>query len=154
MKLYNSIGPNPHVVRAFLAEKGVAVPLVAVDLLAGENRVQSAQMLDSLVALGAPEAEALLVTRLFDLDNAIGGVLRAFGLKVKRVRSADFAAHARAAPVFWQRQRCDRGVGACRERAAVVVGRPCADIADWPGRAEDRGRAPVGRGGQREAAAR
>ncbi len=38
MKLHNSIGPNPHVVRLFLAEKGVSLPLVNVDLLGGENR--------------------------------------------------------------------------------------------------------------------
>ena len=38
MKLHNSIGPNPHVVRIFLAEKGVSVPLVTVDLMGGENR--------------------------------------------------------------------------------------------------------------------
>ena len=38
MKMYNSMGPNPHVVRMFLAEKGVTVPLEAVDLMAGENR--------------------------------------------------------------------------------------------------------------------
>lgn len=38
MKLHNSIGPNPRVVRMFLAEKGVALPLVTVDLLGGENR--------------------------------------------------------------------------------------------------------------------
>lgn len=38
MKLYNSIGPNPRVVRIFLAEKGMNVPLVPVDLMAGENR--------------------------------------------------------------------------------------------------------------------
>jgi len=38
VKLHNSIGPNPRVVRIFLAEKGLAVPLVQVDLLGGENR--------------------------------------------------------------------------------------------------------------------
>ncbi|HEX4183307.1 MAG TPA: glutathione S-transferase [Caulobacteraceae bacterium] len=38
MKLYNSIGPNPHVVKMFLAEKGVEIPREAVDLMAGENR--------------------------------------------------------------------------------------------------------------------
>lgn len=38
MKLYNSIGPNPHVVRMFLAEKGVEIPMIQVDLMAGENR--------------------------------------------------------------------------------------------------------------------
>jgi glutathione S-transferase len=38
VKLHNSIGPNPRVVRIFLAEKGLEVPVVPVDLLAGENR--------------------------------------------------------------------------------------------------------------------
>jgi glutathione S-transferase len=37
MKLYNSIGPNPRVVRMFLAEKGVTIPTVQVDLRAGEH---------------------------------------------------------------------------------------------------------------------
>lgn len=38
MKLYDSIGPNPAVVRMFVAEKGLDVARVAVDLMAGENR--------------------------------------------------------------------------------------------------------------------
>jgi glutathione S-transferase len=38
MKLYNSIGPNPHVVRMFIAEKGIKIPTQDVDLMAGENR--------------------------------------------------------------------------------------------------------------------
>lgn len=38
MKLYNSIGPNPRMVRMFLAEKGIDIPKVEVDLLGGENR--------------------------------------------------------------------------------------------------------------------
>ena len=38
MKFYNSIGPNPRVVRMFLAEKGIKLPLVEVDLMKGENR--------------------------------------------------------------------------------------------------------------------
>jgi glutathione S-transferase len=38
MKLYNSVGPNPRVVRMFMAEKGISVPLVDVNLMAGENR--------------------------------------------------------------------------------------------------------------------
>ncbi len=38
MKLYNSVGPNPAVVRMFAAEKGMSLPLVEVDLVAGENR--------------------------------------------------------------------------------------------------------------------
>lgn len=38
MKLYNSIGPNPRMVRMFAAEKGLALPTVEIDLLGGENR--------------------------------------------------------------------------------------------------------------------
>ncbi|HEY1750879.1 MAG TPA: glutathione S-transferase family protein [Caulobacteraceae bacterium] len=38
MKLYNSIGPNPHVVKMFLAEKGLDIPRVEVNLMGGENR--------------------------------------------------------------------------------------------------------------------
>ncbi len=38
MKLYNSIGPNPRVVRMFAAEKGLSIPVTEIDLLAGENR--------------------------------------------------------------------------------------------------------------------
>lgn len=38
MKLYNSIGPNPHIVRMFAAELGVDLELVEVDLRAGDNR--------------------------------------------------------------------------------------------------------------------
>jgi glutathione S-transferase len=38
MKFYNSIGPNPRMVRMFMAEKGFEVPKVEVDLLGGENR--------------------------------------------------------------------------------------------------------------------
>lgn len=38
MRLYNSIGPNPRVVRMFMAEKGIDIPKVEVDLMTGENR--------------------------------------------------------------------------------------------------------------------
>ncbi|HEV2561980.1 MAG TPA: glutathione S-transferase [Rhizomicrobium sp.] len=38
MKFYNSIGPNPHVVRMFMAEKGLNIPVEQVDLMKGENR--------------------------------------------------------------------------------------------------------------------
>lgn len=38
MRLYNSIGPNPRVVRMFMAEKGIDIPKVEVDLMKGENR--------------------------------------------------------------------------------------------------------------------
>jgi glutathione S-transferase len=38
MRLYDSFGPNPRAVRMFLHEKGIEIPPVPVDLLAGENR--------------------------------------------------------------------------------------------------------------------
>lgn len=38
MKLYDSVGPNPHVVRMFLAEKGIALPTQDIDVRGGENR--------------------------------------------------------------------------------------------------------------------
>jgi len=38
MKFYNSVGPNPHVVRMFMAEKGMSVPSEDVNLMAGDNR--------------------------------------------------------------------------------------------------------------------
>jgi glutathione S-transferase len=41
MKFYNSIGPNPRAVRMFMAEKGIKVPLVEVDLMKAENRQES-----------------------------------------------------------------------------------------------------------------
>jgi glutathione S-transferase len=38
MKFYNSVGPNPHVVRMFMAEKGLNLPQETVDLMKGDNR--------------------------------------------------------------------------------------------------------------------
>jgi glutathione S-transferase len=38
MKFYNSIGPNPRIVRMFMAEKGIKIPTVEVDLMKGDNR--------------------------------------------------------------------------------------------------------------------
>ena len=38
MKLYDSIGPNPHVVRMFIAELGLDIEKQEVDLMGGENR--------------------------------------------------------------------------------------------------------------------
>lgn len=38
MKLYNSPGPNPRTVRMFLAEKGIDIPRIEIDIIGGENR--------------------------------------------------------------------------------------------------------------------
>lgn len=40
MKLHTSIGPNPRMVNMFAAEKGLVLPRVNVDIMAGENRQQ------------------------------------------------------------------------------------------------------------------
>ena len=38
MRFFNSVGPNPRVVTLFMAEKGIEIPQVTVDLRGGENR--------------------------------------------------------------------------------------------------------------------
>lgn len=40
MKLYNSMGPNPRIVRMFMAEKNISLDLEEIDLMAGDNRQQ------------------------------------------------------------------------------------------------------------------
>lgn len=37
MNLYSSVGPNPRVVRMFVAERGISLPEREVDIMAGEN---------------------------------------------------------------------------------------------------------------------
>jgi glutathione S-transferase len=48
MKLYNAPAPNPRRVRIFLAEKGIVIPRVELDLPAGENRSAEFRKLNSL----------------------------------------------------------------------------------------------------------
>lgn len=38
MKFYNSLGPNPRLVRMFMLEKGIEIPCEEIDIMAGENR--------------------------------------------------------------------------------------------------------------------
>jgi len=38
MLFYDSVGPNPRVVRMFMAERGIEVPKTTIDLRGGENR--------------------------------------------------------------------------------------------------------------------
>ena len=38
MKLYNSLGPNPRLVRFFLLEKGIELATEEIDIRSGENR--------------------------------------------------------------------------------------------------------------------
>src|SRR6266699_7136686 len=41
MKLYDSVGPNPRIVRMFMAEKGIEMQKQTVDLRGGENRQEA-----------------------------------------------------------------------------------------------------------------
>jgi glutathione S-transferase len=41
MKLYNSVGPNPRVVTMFIAEKGIDIETIEVDIMSGENRQEA-----------------------------------------------------------------------------------------------------------------
>ncbi|MEZ5561312.1 MAG: glutathione S-transferase [Pseudomonadales bacterium] len=38
MKFINSVGPNPHVVRMFMAERGISVDTETIDIMKGANR--------------------------------------------------------------------------------------------------------------------
>jgi len=38
MKLYNSVGPNPQVVRTFMAERNIQLEMEEIDIMAGDNR--------------------------------------------------------------------------------------------------------------------
>jgi glutathione S-transferase len=38
MKFYNSLGPNPRLVRMFMLEKGIEIATHEIDIMAGENR--------------------------------------------------------------------------------------------------------------------
>ncbi len=38
MRMYNSLGPNPRCVRMFMAEKGITLDTIEVDILGAENR--------------------------------------------------------------------------------------------------------------------
>src|SRR3954469_19974806 len=41
MKFYDSVGPNPRIVRMFMAEKGIDIEKQTVDLRGGENRQET-----------------------------------------------------------------------------------------------------------------
>ena len=41
MKFFNSIGPNPRVVKMFMLEKGIELPFEEIDLMAGDNRKEA-----------------------------------------------------------------------------------------------------------------
>jgi glutathione S-transferase len=73
MKLYNGPAPNPRRVRIFLAEKGIEIPRVDLDLLAGENRTAEFRKINSLGLVpvlelddGSVIAESLAICRYLE----------------------------------------------------------------------------------------
>ena len=57
MKLYNSLGPNPHTVRMFALEKGIDLPLQAIDVMGGEHRRPPYSVLNPMMQTPAFEAD-------------------------------------------------------------------------------------------------
>lgn len=55
MKFYDSIGPNPRVVRMAMAEKGMSLPTETIDIMAGANR--SGDYIKKVPAGGTPALE-------------------------------------------------------------------------------------------------
>ncbi|MFN7174056.1 MAG: glutathione S-transferase family protein [Thermaurantiacus tibetensis] len=53
MRLYDSLGPNPQVVRTFMAEKGIALERVPVDIMGAENRGEAFRAINPLGQLPA-----------------------------------------------------------------------------------------------------
>ena len=66
-------GPTPPSQLAADFAKGIAqLSALTADLVGAETTAQSAALHDALTAAGAPEAQAAMVCRLFDLDGAVG----------------------------------------------------------------------------------
>jgi glutathione S-transferase len=74
MKLYDNVhAPNPRRVRIFLAEKGIEVPTVQVDLMRGEHKSEAIKRLNPLGAIpvlelddGSSIAESVAICRYFE----------------------------------------------------------------------------------------
>jgi glutathione S-transferase len=83
MLFYDSIGPNPKVVRMFMAERGIAgIPTETIDLMAGDNRREpflSKNPSGTLPALvldnGLVLAEITAICEYLDEIGASGGTL-------------------------------------------------------------------------------
>jgi glutathione S-transferase len=58
MKFYNSVGPNPRVVRMFMAEKGISIPSEEVNLMKGDNRREPYLQKNSIGQMPALELDS------------------------------------------------------------------------------------------------
>ena len=73
MKLYRGIGPNSYRVRIFMAEKGIDVPCVEIDLMKGEHKSPEFLKLNSLGHIpvlelddGTVITESMAICRYFE----------------------------------------------------------------------------------------
>ncbi|HEY8949678.1 MAG TPA: glutathione S-transferase [Rhizomicrobium sp.] len=57
MKFYNSVGPNPRMVRMFMAEKGIEIPKEEVNLMKGDNRKEPYLQKNSIGQMPALELD-------------------------------------------------------------------------------------------------
>jgi glutathione S-transferase len=77
MKFYDSVGPNPRVVRMFAAEKGITLDSTRVDLRAGENRMpgyMAKNPFGQLPCLELPGGEVIAeITAVCEYLDEIGG---------------------------------------------------------------------------------
>jgi glutathione S-transferase len=126
MRLYQSIGPNPRLVRMFLIEKGIELPTVDVDIIGGENRLPPflainpaggtpVLMLDSGQALAETTAICEYLEELHPQPPLIGSTpearaatrmwTRRVDLAVVQPMTAGFRA-AEGLPMFKDRVRC------------------------------------------------
>ena len=76
MKFYNSLGPNPRLVRMFMLEKGIDIPAVEIDIMAGENRQApyievnpSGQMPALVLDDGTALAETIVICEYLEEQN-------------------------------------------------------------------------------------
>lgn len=58
MRLYDSLGPNPQIVRTFAAEKGLVLDQVTVDIMGGENRQDGYRTVNPMAQLPALETDS------------------------------------------------------------------------------------------------
>ncbi len=58
MRLYDSLGPNPQVVRTFAAEKGIRLETVPIDIMGGENRGEAFRAINPMGQMPALELDS------------------------------------------------------------------------------------------------
>ena len=92
MKLYNSnLAPNPRRVRVFLAEKGVAIPRVEVDLAKLEQKTPEFSALNPFQTIPVLELDDGTRIAEFDRDLPLhrGIVAGAEPVRLNRARAGD-----------------------------------------------------------------